>query len=211
MVVETALRLAQTLINRQIDRSATAKTLCSELEGRCLRYQITDLDRSIYVCVTADGVSLVENLDVEPEADLIGTFSALLALLGPEPEAVFRENRVETRGDGTVLQSFRRLIDLAKPDWEEELSGLIGDVPAHQLGNLARDAFRWGTQAADTLMRDVGEFLQQESRDLPSRPEVDRFAHRVRELRSDTDRLEARINRLEGGRELPPHKARGET
>ena len=40
----------------------------------------------------------------------------------------------------------------------------------------------------------VREYLQEESRDVPSRYEVERFADEVGRLRDDVDRLEARIN-----------------
>jgi ubiquinone biosynthesis protein UbiJ len=42
----------------------------------------------------------------------------------------------------------------------------------------------------------IREYLQEESRDVPSRYEVERFAKRVNELRDDVDRLAARISRL---------------
>jgi len=48
--------------------------------------------------------------------------------------------------------------------------------------------------------RNVSEYLQEESRDVPSRYEVERFTRRVNALRDDTDRLEARIRRLAGKR-----------
>ena len=44
----------------------------------------------------------------------------------------------------------------------------------------------------------IREYLQEESRDATSRYEVDRFATNVNTLRDDVDRLEARINRLQG-------------
>ena len=44
----------------------------------------------------------------------------------------------------------------------------------------------------------IREYLQEESRDAPSRYEVDRFSDNVSTLRDDVDRLEARIERLRG-------------
>ena len=44
----------------------------------------------------------------------------------------------------------------------------------------------------------IREYLQEESRDAPSRYEVDRFTANVNALRDDVDRLEARIDRLQG-------------
>jgi ubiquinone biosynthesis protein UbiJ len=43
----------------------------------------------------------------------------------------------------------------------------------------------------------VREYLQEESRDLPTRYEVERFAKKVNALRDDAERIAARIERLE--------------
>jgi ubiquinone biosynthesis protein UbiJ len=43
----------------------------------------------------------------------------------------------------------------------------------------------------------IREYLQEESRDAPSRYEVDKFAADVSTLRDDVDRIESRINRLQ--------------
>ena len=46
------------------------------------------------------------------------------------------------------------MLDLARPDWEEELSRQVGDVAAHQIGNAARHFVRWARESAETLSRD---------------------------------------------------------
>jgi ubiquinone biosynthesis protein UbiJ len=46
------------------------------------------------------------------------------------------------------------------------------------------------------MASNIREYLQEESRDVPSRYEVERFAQQVDSLRDDVARLEARLNRL---------------
>jgi ubiquinone biosynthesis protein UbiJ len=111
---------------------------------------------------------------------------------------VFREGAVSVSGNPVLAQDFQRLLRLAWPDWEEELARLVGDVAAHQLGSAARTLFRWGRDAGATLRRDIAEFLTEESRDLPSRHEVEEFLDAVDALRSDAERAEVRLSRLEG-------------
>jgi len=77
------------------------------------------------------------------------------------------------------------------------LSGFVGDVAAHRLGEIARGVGNWTREARSTMGANIREYLQEESRDVPSRYEVDRFATNVSTLRDDVDRLEARIKRLE--------------
>ena len=43
---------------------------------------------------------------------------------------------------------------------------------------------------------DVSEYVQYESRDIASGPEINHFNTQIDKIRSDVDRAEARINRL---------------
>ena len=45
----------------------------------------------------------------------------------------------------------------------------------------------------------IREYLQEESRELPSRYEVERFTADVNALRDDVERLAARVQRLRQG------------
>jgi len=60
------------------------------------------------------------------------------------------------------------------------------------VGNWARDARR-------TLGSNIREYLQEESREVPSRYELERFVKQVGSLRDDVARLEARLKRMTDG------------
>jgi ubiquinone biosynthesis protein UbiJ len=90
------------------------------------------------------------------------------------------------------------ILDGLDIDWEEHLSHLTGDIVAHKMGNLVRGIFSWGKQTTKILSQDAAEYLQEESRELPNRREVDAFLKNIDILRSDVDRLEMRVSRLSG-------------
>lgn len=94
-------------------------------------------------------------------------------------------------------QEFSEILEALDIDWEEHLSHLTGDLVAHKVGNLVRDVFAWGKQAADTLGQDVAEYLQEENEALPNRDEVENFLSQVDVMRTDVDRMEARVQRLQ--------------
>ncbi len=95
---------------------------------------------------------------------------------------------------GRRLHAWLRTLDL---DWEEWLARAVGDIPAHQAGNLARAAADWLQAAGSSLEASLGEYLREESGLFPPRDEVERFVDEVDGLREAVDRLEARIRRLE--------------
>ena len=65
------------------------------------------------------------------------------------------------------------------------------------MGNAVRDCRTWFDRARQSLALDLGEYLQEELRVLPSRIEIENFMTGVSRLVMDTDRLAARIRRLQ--------------
>ena len=104
---------------------------------------------------------------------------------------------VEVQGDSQVAKAFQELLSRIDIDWEEQLSRLIGDALAYQVGTAVREFRAWGRQALNTLLTNAAEYFQQETRDLPPSGAMATFLDGVDTLRSDTDRLEARIRRLQ--------------
>jgi ubiquinone biosynthesis protein UbiJ len=111
-------------------------------------------------------------------------------------EDSIRDGSLDLTGDAATAQAFQQLLTHARPDIEEELSAVIGDTAAHGLGEFARAAGQWARQTRSIMGDNIREYLQEESRDVPSRYETEQFSKRVNELRDDVDRLAARIDRL---------------
>jgi ubiquinone biosynthesis protein UbiJ len=187
----------EAVLNRNIAASATARQLCRQLDGKVLALHITGTPLSIFFRGTNESMQLHTTHDTAPSAALSGTPLSLLRLVGARPEAALRAGGVHIEGSAEVAQVFSELLKHARPDLEEELSRLIGDVAAHQLGNVARSALSFGRRAADTFAQNVVEFLQEESRDLPTRTEADEFIAGVDRVREDVDRLDARVRLIE--------------
>ena len=183
----------ESILNRNIAGSAAARRLCKQLEGKVLALHVTSTTVSVFFRSEGDRMR-IETTNVDPAAaTLSGTPLALLRLAGPTPEAAIRGGSIHIEGDAEVAQAFSELLKQAQPDLEEELSRVIGDVAAHQVGNLARTALGFGKRAVDTFTQNVAEFLQEESRDVPTRMEIDEFYADVDKLRDDVARLEARL------------------
>ena len=114
---------------------------------------------------------------------------------GPPPERARASARIA--GDAEVAGRYRELFALARPDLEEELSRLVGDLPARRLSLAAQGAIGWIGKLGRTVGENVAEYLQEESRDLPARTEVEEFLQGVDRLRDTADRVEARLARIE--------------
>jgi ubiquinone biosynthesis protein UbiJ len=174
-------RLAEVL-NRNIGESRKAQVLCRQLDGRVVSLTVEGTPFAFFFTAEGGRVALSTRHDGDADASLSGTPIALLALAGPRAEGALK---------------FRELLAQAQPDFEEELARVIGDVAARQVANFARGFLDWGRKAGGSLSTNVVEYLQEEGRDLPTRTETEEFLADVDRLRDDTERLEARLARLE--------------
>ena len=189
-------RLAAVL-NRNVAQSNRASALTAQLDGRTLSLVLEGTPLTLYFRVADGRIAIDGGQPGEADASLSGSPLALLSLAGPGAEDRLRGSAIRIAGDAEVAQRFRDLLQQAQPDFEEELSRVVGDVAAHQVAGLARGLLDWGRKAAGSLSTSVAEYLQEESRDLPTRIEVEEFLEAVDRLRESADRLEARLARLE--------------
>ena len=195
------LRPFESLLNRGIEDSVDAARLCRELEGRSLRLELEGLPMAMRL-TAGDGRLAVGLTGAEAADCAIGGLPiSMLRLAVTGDQQDLRSGTVKLQGDPAIARDFQQLLNWARPDWEEELARSVGDVTAHQISRVARGGLTWARKAADTLSRDVGEFLQEESRDLPTRYEVEAFLDDVDRLDADFHRAQARLARLERERE----------
>jgi ubiquinone biosynthesis protein UbiJ len=184
----------------QLDPETVARL--DTVQGKVIAIELRGLNVALYLLPQHDSLTVFAHFEGEPDTVLRGTPVALARMgLAQHAGDVLFKGDVEISGDVELGQQFRNILDGLDIDWEEHLSRFTGDVVAHQLGELMRSARQWGQQSMDTLGRDAAEYLQEERRELPNPAEVEDLLSQVDTLRSDTDRLEARILRLEKQRE----------
>lgn len=193
----TLFRPVAAMMNRQISLTTPARELCEQLDGRVFAVRVRDTALAAYFLVRADGVSLDSASDQEPDVLLCASLLSLARLAGPNGEELIRDGSVELTGDALLAQQFRRLLSYGRPDVEEELSGLVGDVVAHNIGKAARGFAHWGREVRDTMAQNVGEYLTEERHTVPGRIEVETFRDEVNRLRDDVARFDAKLRKSE--------------
>ena len=168
-----------------------------ELQGRVVRLVFLDLGVSLYLLPTEAGLLLRDHHEGEADVTLSGNLPAFARLgLGAQP-GLFFSGTLAIDGDVELGQRFQDVLQGVTIDWEEQLSRVLGDVAAHSIGNLVRDARAWQQRTLSTIGQDLTEYLQEERRDLPPRHRVDDYMREVDELRADCDRLARRVARLQ--------------
>lgn len=186
----------ENLLNRNLGSSPQARESCAALKGRRLKVIVNGLGLAIGCESLGDSLRLSRSAEGEFHAEVEGSPVNLLALAGPDPGRVLKSGAVRVRGEIELLQRYRDLVMLLRPDIEEELARLIGDAPAHKLAGLAQAFLAFGRRSTETAVRNTAEFFAHETGDLVPRAEGEAFFVEVDRLREDVDRAAARLDAL---------------
>jgi len=187
----------ENLLNRNLALSAGARIRCAALQGQRLLVCVTGTGLQIGIESLGDTLALSRTPVGEFNVTVEGSPINLLALTGDNPERLLQSGQVTLRGEAEILQRYRALALLLQPDLEEELSRLVGDLPAHHIGRLARSLWSFGRRAASNTVRNAAEYLAHESHTLVPRAEAEAFMADVDQLREAVDRAAARLRTLE--------------
>lgn len=190
------VRPLESLLNRHIKASTPARALLQSLEGKDFAIQIETPvgGRLLRLRLRAGAEGLQIDTGDEPaDASVTGTPLGLLALLAGRSGGRFTAAGVTIGGAAEVAATFEKLLGHARPDVEAEFARLVGEIPAHYAGRAARGLLDWGRRAADSFARNVGEYLNEEGRDVVPRAELDGWLGDVDRVREDVDRAEARL------------------
>jgi ubiquinone biosynthesis protein UbiJ len=200
--LETLLRPVTSILNRNIKETTPARDLCRQLDGKVVAVRVRDTALAVYFEINDEVITMATDSGSDPDVVLTGSLLTLARMAGSANESAstpaVRDGALDLSGDAYTAQAFQDLLGYAKPDIEEELSNIVGDAAAHRAGVIARGVSNWARDARRTLGSNIREYLQEESRDVPSRYEVERFTQQVDSLRDDVARLEARLDRLVG-------------
>ena len=192
------LGLAEIGSNKLLGMDPEVLKHCSELQGRIIAIQLTDLDKTLYCHPGSWGMRLsLQAPAKEVDATIRGKLFGLINLsLQKEKMSTSIQERIEIIGNPAVAQKFQKILTELDIDWEQELSKITGDIVAFRIGQGVRKAHKTARNILHSLALSGTEYLQEESHHLPTSAEFIHFQQGVTDTRHDVDRLEALINNL---------------
>ncbi|MGD8909392.1 MAG: SCP2 sterol-binding domain-containing protein [Chromatiales bacterium] len=197
-VSAAAYATLEQLLNQAIRLDPETPRRLAPMHGRIIELQLVGLALSLYLIPGPNNIQLLGSYEGEPDCTLRGTPLALARMRGTrESTDQLFSGSVEITGDTHLAQQFGDFLAGLDIDWEEQLSNLTGDALAHEIGNATRKLQSWTRNQIQTFEQNLQEYLQEELRLTPSRPEIEPFLADVDRLRDDVERLEARIKRLQ--------------
>lgn len=191
-----ALGPIQALMNHYIHLDPDVAALLEPLKDKTVTIELNGLPIHFSMMFTEREIQLLRDIPEIPSVRISGSPFALMKLMHQKKGS---PGSVSIKGDIHVAEDFGRLFEELDIDWEEHLSGIIGDVPARLLANCFRSFNQWCKQTCTTLMKNTSEYIQEEARYTPPKEELNDFLNDVDNLRNDVARLAHRVERLNKG------------
>jgi ubiquinone biosynthesis protein UbiJ len=104
---------------------------------------------------------------------------------------------VKISGDAELAQLIAKLANQLRWEYEEDLSKIIGDAPAHFVTTQAKRFASLTQQAIADLQQNVIEYLSEEKKILLHQRDFESHKIEVQKLRDAVERLDKRISNLQ--------------
>ena len=103
---------------------------------------------------------------------------------------------IQIQGSSQLAMGLADAMSDLDIDFEAMISELTGPVVAHVVGKNLRRLSGWLKGTSEKLKQDSVEYVRDELQLAPHKLEGETRFNQIHKLKLDTDRLEARINRL---------------
>jgi ubiquinone biosynthesis protein UbiJ len=187
----------QSIINKYLSLDPEAAPKLAALTGKIVAVNIKGTSLNLTLVFTGTGV----------EIDTSGALTADTTISSPPltlAQLIFNPSRRQKlfaqgatiSGDMELGLKLMSLFDGLEIDLEEHLAKVIGDVPAHRIGQLARGLKSFLQNSADVFSQQVDEYAHEEKNVFPPTEALQDFFGDVDSFRMAVDRTEARVNAL---------------
>ena len=194
------LKFINNSIQKFLDNDPEIATSLEEFNNQCLVINLTDIKQSFLIEIKDSKVTvsvLPDPEELKPSTTIFANIITLLRLgLGADYQGLINDGDLRVDGDVELASRLRELFMDIDIDWEEIASKYVGDTVAYQLGVFTRRFKKYKQRSVENFRLDVSEYLQEESRLVPTKIELEKFFNDVDQLEADLDRLEARTSRL---------------
>ncbi|MCA4022296.1 ubiquinone biosynthesis accessory factor UbiJ [Vibrio vulnificus] len=166
------------------------------LKGQVIQVHLQELNKTL-TFIFSQQIDVLANYEGQPDCYL----SLKLAVLPELREQanitkLIKQDKLILEGDIQLAQKFAQLITDAKPDVEEWVSRVTGDVVAHSLAQGVKNVGGFVGRQAKKQQHHLAQVITEEWRLAPGPLEVAYFCDQVDEVKSDLARLEARLQKL---------------
>lgn len=182
--------LKNTIVNHVLSQNDWMKTKLKGFEGKSIAINISNV---IVNFIIKDGgqIFLIDNCD-KPDSIIEMSFETLISQITNKKIA-----NISIKGDIELAKEVTDVLKKIKWDFEEDLSQVIGDVPATELTKIGRKILKETKTNLISIGETFKEYWQEENPILAKKRHIEKFLSEVDLIAEDVDRVEAKIEVLQ--------------
>lgn len=183
--------LATHLLQHLIAQNSWANVMLQPFAGKSVQINISPVSSAL-VILENGSLAMVGETNI---ADATVTIppSLLLRLIAKDEAARLQIN---ITGDTYLASELAKVFTHMRWDYEDDLSKLVGDVPAYKVGQFGRQTVQSVKETGIHLAEMLAEYWQEENSLIAKKRHVEEFNAQVDTLRADVDRFEKRLAKL---------------
>ncbi|MCB5191519.1 SCP2 sterol-binding domain-containing protein [Methylobacillus arboreus] len=179
------------LLNHLLAQNSWAAPLLQPFGGKHARLILPPFSATI--TVLEDGGLALAGETASADATITVPPSVALRLLAGDEAA---GAAASVTGDTEFASALAKVLQGISWEYEEDLSRMVGDAPAHEIARFGRAAVNEARRKTLSVAGMFAEYWQEEQPLIAKKRHVEQFVRDVDTLREDAERLQKRIEKL---------------
>lgn len=195
-------------MNAYLQLDSNSVNRLKKLKGKAVTLELLPMHFTFHCIFDNDSMQIETEALKITQATIRGTpLQIVNVILTKDNRHQFFADDIKIEGDAEIAQQVISLFDELNIDWENELSQIIGDVPAYHIGRVIHQIGNWISNTAQSFNHDINEYIHEEANWFPPSEALQNFFADIDTLRMDIDRAEARILALKlmAQKDTTPH------
>lgn len=193
---QLAGRALESALNHALSLDPETQSKLSTLEGRSVQMHLRGIELAL--AVTVEGSRLkVGPAPERSDLRVAASPGSLLSMLFRRHGESLAPGKVDIAGDAELARRLEKLAGSFAPDIEAAFTRTFGEVIGVPLAKAVRDGLVHARETAAHFAQDGAAWLRDETQLAVAPGEVESFLDDVDTLRERTERLDARLARLE--------------
>lgn len=183
--------LSTRLLQHLIAQNSWANAMLQPFADRSILFNVGLMSTALVIL--ENGNLAIAGESNIPDATVTVPPSLLLRLIARDESAKLN---ISIEGDTHLAAELAKIFSHMRWDYEDDLSKLVGDIPANRIGEFGRKTAFTLKETSTNLAEMLSEYWQEEKPIIAKKRHIEKFNTQVDSLRADTARLEKRLQKL---------------
>ncbi len=183
--------LSTRFLQHLIAQNNWANAMLRPFAGKSVRFNLPPVSTTL-VILESGSLAIAGETNIA-DATVIIPPSLLMRLIAKDEAAKLR---IQIEGDTHLATELAKVFSNMRWDYEDDLSKLVGDIPASKIGQLGRHTAKTLKETSVNLAEMLTEYWQEEKPMIAKKRHVEQFNAQVDTLRADVERFEKRLAKL---------------